>query len=193
MKDKAYPTEEYRQMEYHMRVEGSGKHHVDKDPIERDKLVMKYDTRTHRSGCQLNDTVNYAQPIEDMMSETLRIDGYVILDDDQKVLDKGPPEGNNDQYRDQRFGNMFGVPTDDKTRQPLKKLSAMNESAYQEDRQYVTYKEDGHRTKNVMKALQEDRHNQTISPDWTMMKEASQGQGEDEDQDDLITGGGGHN
>ena len=37
MKDEAYPTEEYRHMQYHMKVEGSGKCHVDEDPIERDK------------------------------------------------------------------------------------------------------------------------------------------------------------
>ena len=40
-----------------------------------------------------------------------------------------------------------------------------------------------------MMALQEDRNNQT-SQDWNMMQEASQVQ---EDQDDLTTGGGGHN
>jgi hypothetical protein len=57
------------------------------------KLVMSCDTRTYRSVCQLNNTVNYARPIEDMMSETLGIDGEEILDDDQEVLDEGPPEG----------------------------------------------------------------------------------------------------
>ena len=85
---------------------------------------------------------------------------------------------------------MFEVPTEDKTRQALNRLSAVNVTACQEDRQYVTYKKDEHYTKNVMMAFREDRHNQTISPDWTMMQEASQGQ---EDQDDLTTGGGGHN
>jgi hypothetical protein len=164
----------------------------DEDPKGNQfKLVMRCDTRTHSSGRQLNNTVNYARPIEDMMGETLGIDGDKILDDDQEVLDEGPPEGHNDQYWDQRFGDMFGVLTDAKTRQAINRLTAMHESAYQKDRQCVTYKEDGHRTKNVMMALQEDCHNQTISPDWTMMQEASRGQGEKEDQDDLTTGGGG--
>ena len=68
----------------------------------------------------------------------------------------------------------------------------MHKSAYQEDRQYVTYKEDGDHAKNVMMALhhQGDRHNQTISPAWTMMQEASRRQGEEEDQDDPLHHGG---
>jgi hypothetical protein len=127
-----------------------------------------------------------------MMSETLGIDCDTIFHDDQEVIDEGPPEGHDDQHRDQRFGDMFEVPTDDKTQQALNRLSAMQETAYQVDREYVTYKVDGHRTKNVMTALQKDRRNQTISPDWTMMQEASQGQGEEENQDDLSMGGGGH-
>jgi hypothetical protein len=96
---------------------------------------------THRPGCLLNNTVNYAQQIEDMMSETLG-----ILDDDQEVLDEGPPEGHDDQYRDQWFGEMCEVPTDDKTRQALNRLSDMNVTACQEDRQYVTYEKDEHCT-----------------------------------------------
>jgi hypothetical protein len=88
MKDEAYLTKEYRQMEYYMRVEGGGKCHIDKNPIERDrqtthrkkteminkshqgdvtgmfdegpkgnqfKLIMRCDTATHRSGCQLTN------------------------------------------------------------------------------------------------------------------------------------------
>jgi hypothetical protein len=112
-----------------------------------------------------------------------------ILNDDREVLNEEHPEGHDDQYRNQWFGDMFKVPTDDKTRQAPDRLSTMNVTACQEDKQYVTYEKDEHYTKNVMTALQEDRHNQT-SQDWNMMQEASQVQ---EDQDDLTTGGGGHN
>ena len=123
---------------------------------------MKCDT--HGPGCLLNNTVNYARPTEDMTSKTLGMDDDKILDDDREVVD----EGHDNQYDDQWFGDMFEVPTDDKTWQAPNRLSA----------------------KNMMTALREDCYNQTISPDWTMMQEASQGQ---QDQDDLNTGGGGHN
>jgi hypothetical protein len=153
-------TEEYRHMKYHIRVEGNGKSDVDEDPVERDtrnihqkktemlneshhedvirifdedpkrnqiKVVMKCDT--HRPGCLLNNTVNYARPTEAMMSETLGIDDDKILDDDQEFQDEGHPEGHDD--RDHRFGDMFEVPTDDKTRQALNRLSAKNVAACQ--------------------------------------------------------------
>ena len=51
MKDVAHFTKEYRQMEYHMRVEGSGKRHVDKDPIKRDKQ-----TTHHKKTEMLNES-----------------------------------------------------------------------------------------------------------------------------------------
>jgi hypothetical protein len=47
MKDVAHFTKEYRQMENNMRVEGSGKRHVDKDPMKRNKQT------THRKETEI--------------------------------------------------------------------------------------------------------------------------------------------
>ena len=48
------------------------------------KLVRSYNTATNRPGCSLNNTINCARQIEDMISKTLGIDGDDILDDDKK-------------------------------------------------------------------------------------------------------------
>jgi hypothetical protein len=51
------------------------------------ELVMRYNTATHRPGCSLSDTVNFAQQIEAMMRQTPVIDTDEIIDEEEEVPD----------------------------------------------------------------------------------------------------------
>ena len=50
-----------------------------------------------RSGFSLKDTVNFAESIEKMMRETLGVDADELVDEEEEVLDKEPPEGEDEE------------------------------------------------------------------------------------------------
>jgi len=67
------------------------------DKTAKEMATMMFNTATLRSGFSLKDTVNFAESIEKMMRETLGVDADELVDEEEEVLDKEPPEGEDEE------------------------------------------------------------------------------------------------
>ena len=71
--------------------------YCDSIEVKPSQDVLHCLTLLFRSGFSLKDTVNFAESIEKMMRETLGVDADELVDEEEEVLDKEPPEGEDEE------------------------------------------------------------------------------------------------